>query len=147
MPPSSSSSSTLAAAPQPVRERTLTQLDHARLSRLLDSQDEPGEVLSDTLDMSEVVDPREIAADIVTMNSRVLLADAGGAQPQELTLCYPEQAQASQGRVSVLSPVGASLLGAQVGRMVQWTPPGGSARQALVQAMLYQPEAAGDYLR
>ncbi|WP_225783148.1 GreA/GreB family elongation factor [Xenophilus sp. Marseille-Q4582] len=139
----------LAATPQSaaVRERTLTRLDHARLTRLLDTQSDPGDVLADTLDLSELVDPREIAPDIVTMNSRVLLAEAGRAQPQELTLCYPEQAQPSAGRVSVLSPVGASLLGAQVGRTVQWTLPGGAPRQAVVQALLYQPEAAGDYLR
>lgn len=135
------------ATPQSARERTLTQLDHARLSRLLDAQPTPGEALADTLDLSELVDPREIGADIVTMNSRVLLAEGGTAQPQELTLCYPEQAQPSAGRVSVLSPVGASLLGAQVGRTVQWTLPGGMARQAVVQALLYQPEAAGDFLR
>lgn len=139
----------LATTPQSaaVRERTLTRLDHARLTRLLDTQSDPGDVLADTLDLSELVDPREIAPDIVTMNSRVLLAEAGRAQPQELTLCYPEQAQPSAGRVSVLSPVGASLLGAQVGRTVQWTLPGGAPRQAVVQALLYQPEAAGDYLR
>ena len=135
------------ATPQSARERTLTQLDHARLSRLLDAQPAPGEALADTLDLSELVDPREIGADIVTMNSRVLLAEGGTASPQELTLCYPEQAQPSVGRVSVLSPVGASLLGAQVGRTVQWTLPGGMARQAVVQALLYQPEAAGDFLR
>ena len=141
------SSSSLQAMPQSVRERTLTQLDHARLSRLLDTQADAGEELADALDLSELVDPREIAADIVTMNSRVLLAEVGTAPPQELTLCYPEQAQASAGRVSVLSPVGASLLGAQVGRTVQWRVPGGAPRQAVVQALLYQPEAAGDYLR
>lgn len=140
-------SSSHQATPQSVRERTLTQLDHARLSRLLDSQADPGEVLADTLDLSEVVDPREIAPDIVTMNSRVRLVEAGSAPPQELTLCYPEQAQPSAGRVSVLSPVGASLLGAQVGCTVQWMLPGGAPRQAVVQALLYQPEAAGDFLR
>ena len=135
------------ATPNSGRERTLTQLDHARLSRLQEHKGDLGPVLNDTLDMSDLVDPRDIAADIVTMNSRVLLAEAGREQPQELTLCYPEQAQASEGRVSVLSPVGASLLGAQVGRTVQWTLPGGAPRQAVVQALVYQPEAAGDLLR
>lgn len=133
--------------PQPQRERILTQLDHARLTRLQESKGDLGAALNDTLDLSDLVDPREIAADIVTMNSRLLLAEAGRDQPQELTLCYPENAQAGEGRVSVLSPVGASLLGAQVGRTVQWVLPGGVPRQAVVQALVYQPEAAGDFLR
>lgn len=137
----------VSATAQSNRERTLTQLDHARLSRLLDSRAGSGEALVDTLDLSDLVDPREIPSDIVTMNSRVLVAEEGNEQTQELTLCYPEQAQPAQGRVSVLSPVGASLLGAQVGKTVEWTLPDGTPRRTRVMAISYQPEAAGDYLR
>lgn len=134
--------------PNPSRERTLTQLDHARLSRLLERQSGgAGEDLQELLDFSDLVDPREMAPDVVTMNSRVLLADADSGQRQELTLCYPEQAQPADGRVSVLSPIGASLLGARVGSTVQWSPPAGAARRAQVLGLAYQPEAAGDYLR
>ena len=136
-----------AQAPQSARERTLTQLDHARLSRLLDSKRHAGETLADTLDLSDLVDPRDVPANVVTMNSRVVLAEEGRDHEQELTLCYPEQAEPAAGRVSVLSPVGSSLLGAQVGRTVEWTLPDGAPRRARVLSLAYQPEAAGDLLR
>jgi len=135
------------SAGEAARERTLTQLDHARLSRLLEHHGKLCEELNDTLDLSDLVDPRDIGTDVVTMNSRVLLVDEGTGQQQELTLSYPDQAQAGEGRVSVMSPVGASLLGARVGTTVQWSPPGGAPRRTRVLSLIYQPEAAGDFLR
>ena len=128
--------------------RVLTELDHARLTRLLSLQPAPHDDLQAVLDEGELVDPREVAPDVVTMNSRVQLAGADdGAAGRELTLSYPLQARPSDAQVSVLSPVGASLLGARVGQTVQWRQPDGASRTARIVALAYQPEAAGDYLR
>ncbi|MFO1333096.1 MAG: GreA/GreB family elongation factor, partial [Rubrivivax sp.] len=46
----------------------------------------------------------------------------------------------------VLSPVGSSLLGLQVGDVAQWRTPTGEAKAAEVVAVLFQPEASGDYV-
>jgi regulator of nucleoside diphosphate kinase len=64
---------------------------------------------------------------------------------RKLTLCYPEDADPQSGFVSVLSPIGLSLLGEQVGSTVRWESPDGRLRMADVDAMLFQPEASGDY--
>ncbi|MDQ8001828.1 MAG: GreA/GreB family elongation factor [Bordetella sp.] len=144
-PSSSSSSSSL---PAPEAPRILTELDHARLTRLLALQPAQHEGLQALLDEGELVDPREVAPDVVTMNSRVCLAGEGDDPAgQELTLSYPLQARPSDAQVSVLSPVGASLLGARVGQTVRWRQPDGASRTARIVALAYQPEAAGDYLR
>lgn len=43
----------------------------------------------------------------------------------QLTLVYPHEADAAQGRVSVLAPVGSALLGLAVGQSIDWQAPGG----------------------
>ena len=63
----------------------------------------------------------------------------------KLTLCYPRDAEPGSGLVSVLSPFGLSLPGRHVGASVRWRSPDGSERRAEVDAILFQPEASGDY--
>lgn len=124
-------------------ERTLTELDHARLRRLVGEHHDEMEEL---LDGSDVVESREIASDVVTMNSQVLLADSTTGEQYNLTLCYPQDAEPAAGFVSVLSPVGGSLLGERIGASVQWKTPGGQGGQAQIVGLLFQPESSGDFL-
>ncbi len=121
-------------------ELLLTELDHARLLKLNSA------ALRELLDEASALPSPDIPADVVTMNSRVLVRDDAGSAPQPLTLCYPPEADPPSGRVSVLSPVGAALLGRRVGSRVCWTPPTGARRELRIEALLFQPEASGDYL-
>ncbi len=120
-------------------ERVLTELDHVRLSKL------GHDTLADVLDYAEVVTSPAIPADVVTMYSQVLIADASAAQPQKYTLCYPDDAEPQRGFISVCSPFGASLIGRRVGHDAVWTTPHGDERTVTIQALLFQPEASGDY--
>lgn len=129
--------------------RTITDLDEVRLMNLLRRQfgaapPPLAQSLLAVLDHADVVAPQAIAADVVTMGSRVALALASG-ETRELSVVYPEDANADEARMSILSPIGAALLGAHVGDAVSWQGTGGAATQAQVQAVLFQPEAAGDY--
>jgi regulator of nucleoside diphosphate kinase len=126
-------------------ERTLTELDAARLGKLTDRQLPPA--LAALLDMADVLPSREVPSDIVTMNSQVEVEDPSTQQRQTLTLCYPGDAQPGAGFVSVLSPVGIGLLGVKTGALARWDMPNGSEGAARVVAVLFQPEASGDYLR
>ncbi|MBL0945238.1 MAG: GreA/GreB family elongation factor [Hydrogenophaga sp.] len=126
-------------------ERTLTELDHVRLERLR----RQGEALrvGDLLDLASVVPSREVAPDVVTMYSQVLVqeGEGGNAEPRRLTLCYPADAEPGTGFISVLSPVGLALLGLRVGEVARWSGPDGQPRAATIAALLFQPEASGDY--
>lgn len=124
-------------------ERTLTELDHVRLSKLIDGQSLPA--LADLLDTTDVVGSREIAPDVITMNSQFSIIDAASGRRQQLTLCYPRDAAPSAGFVSVLSPVGTGLLGLRAGATAKWQMPGGDEGGARVAEILFQPEAHGDY--
>lgn len=86
---------------------------------------------------ARVLDPSEVPPDLVTMNSRVLLRDLENGRQSIFTLVFPPGANTRKRRVSVLTPLGAALLGARPGQRV------GSA--FVVEAILYQPEAHGDY--
>ncbi|MBH9576191.1 GreA/GreB family elongation factor [Inhella proteolytica] len=121
-------------------ELLLTELDFARLLKLNSA------ALRELLDDASALPSPEIPADVVTMNSRVLVSDDARAAPQTLTLCYPPDADPHAGRVSVLSPVGAALLGRRVGSEVSWRTPTGERRALRIEALLFQPEASGDYL-
>ena len=124
-------------------ERTLTELDHVRLGKLLDEKSHPG--LEALLDAAELLGSREVPADVVTMYSQVTIADVPTGQRHKLTLCYPKDAEPGTGFISVLSPVGMSLIGLRLGALARWTLPGGEEGRAEVVEILFQPEASGDY--
>ncbi|MDX3906308.1 MAG: nucleoside diphosphate kinase regulator [Pigmentiphaga sp.] len=128
---------------------TVSELDYVRLTSLLgqlDREPVPGSapaVLAEALDQADQLEPQDMPADIVTMHSRVELEDEAGTRL--ITLCYPKEADAAKGMVSVLSPMGAALLGTRVPGTIGWTPPDGEPRRARVIRIDYQPEANGDY--
>lgn len=124
-------------------ERLLTELDFTRLNNLRAGQ-LPAELV-DTLDSLDLVPSREIPPDVVTMYSQVIVEDLESKKRQKLTLCYPGDAEPHLGFISVLSPVGASLLGQRVGAIARWRTPNGDECAAEIAALLFQPEASGDY--
>ena len=132
-------------------ERTLTELDHVRLTNLIHrhkcgrSASTPTLPIEDLLATADVVHWRQLPADVVTMHSRVLLKDLQTGVQSRLTLCYPDAANASAGHVSVLSPVGWSLLGQRVGATVYWPTPSGAKLAGEILGILFQPESSGDF--
>jgi regulator of nucleoside diphosphate kinase len=77
------------------------------------------------------------------MNSRVRLLDLDTRIAVEYTLVYPGESDLAKGKISVLAPVGAAMIGYREGDEIEWNVPGGR-RRFKVEAVLYQPEAAGD---
>ncbi len=128
-------------------ERTLTELDHVRLLHLMRTDvpsDRDASLVERILDAAELVPSRAVPPDIVTMYSRVLLAFPDGRR-KALTVCYPGDAEPADGFVSVLSPAGAGLLGLRAGESARWPTPTGEEGTAEILAILFQPEASGDY--
>jgi regulator of nucleoside diphosphate kinase len=132
-------------------ERTLTELDHLRLSNLVrrdrrsDASRSPALAIEHVLDGCEIVPSRRAPPDVVTMYSQVVLRDMGSGLRTKLTVCYPPDAEPAAGFVSVLSPVGVGLLGRRVGSVARWLTPSGAEQAAEIVAILFQPEASGDY--
>ncbi|GMW02208.1 MAG: hypothetical protein AMXMBFR84_33440 [Candidatus Hydrogenedentota bacterium] len=89
-------------------------------------------------------DPSLLPSDVITMRSRVRLRDANSHSLLECTLVYPTERAPEEGRISVLAPLGASMLGYKAGDAFEVTLPKGPARYH-VEEILYQPESSGDY--
>ncbi len=138
-----------------MKERTIyiTELDRKRLvERLLSSESVP-EIDQDNLAeleqellRAEIVPPREIPGDVVTMNSTVRLKDLDTGKEVTYTLVFPADANAAENRISVLAPIGTALIGYRVGNVITWKVPAGR-RRLKVEEILYQPEKAGDFDR
>ncbi len=129
----------------------ITDYDMERLRRMLEGtrkwsqrDREYLERLEEELDRAIVVSSKDVPGDVVTMNSRVSVRDLGSGQEMTLRLVFPVDADFQQGRISILAPIGTALIGYRAGDVVEWKVPSG-ARKLQITAVLYQPEAAGDY--
>jgi regulator of nucleoside diphosphate kinase len=128
----------------------LTQQDFDRLIDLTRSRQYRatfGGIIADLereLERGSVVAPVDAPKGVVTMNSRVRVRDTKSDESDTYVLVYPQEADISEGRVSVLSPLGMALLGERAGKVVEFDAPAGT-RRLKIERVLYQPEAAGDF--
>ena len=68
---------------------------------------------------------------VVRMGSQVRYCDDAG-EVRDVVLVYPHEADITLKRVSVLTPVGAALIGLSVGQVMQFQTPGHSKRSLTV---------------
>lgn len=123
----------------------VTEMDKDRLQSLIYFEHGQGPAiveLEHELERAIVVDPQHVAPDVVTMNSRVVLQldDA----EKEVALVYPQDADERSGKLSVLSDVGAAILGYQEGDAIDWMVSDRTQR-ILIERVIYQPESSGDF--
>lgn len=126
-------------------ERTLTDLDHARLSKLRNLTLSTS--LADWLESVNLTSSQTVTADRVTMYPRVEKVDVDTHRRQVLTVCYPDDAAPSAGFNPLISPVGSRVIGVEAGDIAKWLTPLGDIWAAEITAVQYQPEAAGYHTR
>lgn len=102
--------------------------------------------LVEELHRASVVDPKDVPADVITMNSRAEMLDLDSGETGSFTLVFPPEANIEEGKISVLAPIGAGMLGYRVNDEFEWNVPGG-LRRMRVARIHYQPEAAGNFDR
>lgn len=129
----------------------VTEPDYDRLSALIETTRERNGVdieylkkLEGELDRAEIVDPKHIPDDVITMRSKVRLKDLVTGQANTYSLVFPTEADFDEGKISILAPIGTAILGYKSGDTIEWSVPSG-LRRIKVDEILYQPEAAGDY--
>jgi regulator of nucleoside diphosphate kinase len=130
----------------------ITEVDLARLRKLIEAASDSGvdsntpymNKLEDELDRANIVDPKEIPIDAITMRSKARLKDLETRREMIYSLVFPHEADVDEGRISVLAPVGTAMIGYRVGDIIEWEVPSG-LRRLKVEEVLYQPEASGDY--
>ena len=112
--------------PAPTRRRLLlTETDLARLKPIVRSakhflKGRPYiELIEQALSDAGVVSPDALPPDVVTVNSSVLVTDLDRQQQTVYTVVFPQDAKNSDHQISLITPLGASLLGSSVGDIVE----------------------------
>jgi regulator of nucleoside diphosphate kinase len=127
-----------------------TEFDAKRLKTLIFTARNPKsnigtwlEKLQLLLENAVLVSPMNIKADTVTMNSKIKLFNKTSKKKISITLVFLATAlreinpDFEEFNVTILSPMGLSVFGRKVGDAING--------RVIIDEMLYQPEALGDY--
>ena len=72
---------------------------------------------------------RRLPAGVITMHSTVRFVDEASGKDCTYQLVYPNEADISAGRISLLTPVGAGLIGLRAGQSILWPDRDGHERE------------------
>lgn len=108
----------------------LSETDFVRLMAI-----QPHPSLRAELERAIVIPPESIRTNVVTMNAHVHYRDERTGLDREVKIVFPEEADIQQGKVSVLAPVGAALIGLSEGQSIDWEFPDGTERRLIVIAV------------
>lgn len=130
----------------------ITKPDHERLTKLIEiAREREGDAnrkyldrLEEELERAEVVQQKDIPADVITMRSTVRLKDLDTSEEMTYQLMFPTEANFDEGKISVLAPIGTAMIGYRRGDVIEWEVPSG-VRRLRVEEVLYQPESKGEY--
>jgi regulator of nucleoside diphosphate kinase len=75
------------------------------------------------------------------MHSRFVFKDESTGEARTVSLVYPGEEDIDDGRISILTPVGAALLGLSEGQSIEWETRIGESRTLTVLRLLSQPSA------
>lgn len=89
-------------------------------------------LLHEEADRTELVPAAELPATTVALGSLVEFHDAGAGETRTVRLVLPGEADIVAGRVSVLSLVGAGLIGLSEGQSIDWPTQDGRMRRLTV---------------
>ncbi len=127
----------------------ISSQDLHRLETMLEHQDKLTPTmkhLEDELARAEVVEPKDVPANVVSMNAKVLITIAPAKEATEITLVYPHDFKGDKGQVNVVAPIGTAILGLAEGQEIEWPQPDGHIMKVKIEKVLYQPEREGNYL-
>ncbi|KQW18880.1 nucleoside diphosphate kinase [Afipia sp. Root123D2] len=96
------------------------------------------EFLARELDRAEICPADRSMRNIVAMQSEVTFHDDISGQARTVTLVYPEAADVNANKISVLTPIGAALIGLSAGQTIEFQTPAGGWRSLTVTKVFNQ---------
>lgn len=100
------------------------------------------EQLLDEIARATIHKAGKIAPDVVTMHATVEFIDEASGADRTIELVYPREADISAGRVSILTPVGAGLIGLRTGQSILWPDRDGRERKLTIVKVQQKTPAA-----
>jgi regulator of nucleoside diphosphate kinase len=123
--------------PRRLPEIVVSDSDFARLTNLataaLDRSSDTAEVLLSELDRATVVADESVPDDVVRMGSMVEFR--AGDDRKRVMLVFPAEADIAAGKVSILTPIGAALIGLSKGKSITWSARDGRSHELTVLAV------------
>ena len=124
------------------RRRTpilLSEVDHDILVGLAVSgarrNPDAARLLMEEADRADLVPAARLPGDVVALGSHVLFTDGSNGITRRVQLVLPAEADIGQGRISILSLVGAGLIGLKAGQSIDWPMQDGRLRRLSVVAV------------
>ena len=120
----------------PLPPITIRQADFERLAQLAEAAAGAARATADFLageiERATVVADTAPLAGVVGMESEVIFRDDATGLQKQVTLVYPKSADIEAGRISVLTPIGAALIGLSAGQTISFATPSGELRSLTV---------------
>lgn len=97
-------------------------------------------ILDGLMTSARLMDAADTPANVVTIDSRIVVEDLHSGELKEIELVFPEESSPLSGKLSVLSALGCAVLGRTVGDRVVVETDKGILTLRIV-TLVYQPEA------
>lgn len=112
----------------------LTKKDYLRIRHYINQEDsEDLEMLEIEIERAQLIeDEAKIPSDLVTMNSVVKFKTIQDQKESSYELVYPHEANSSQGKISVLAPLGSALIGLRKNQTIDWKFPDGKTKTIII---------------
>ena len=115
---------------------TLTVDDRKRLERLAHAGmaqfPQAADYLAREVERAKILEAHQDARNFVRMGAWLEFRDDSTGRIRRVRLVYPQQADVSACKISVLTPVGAALIGLAQDQSIQWPTPAGQWRSLTV---------------
>lgn len=98
-------------------------------------------MLLDEIDRAEIHAPGALPPGIVSIGSEVEFLDVASGATRSVRLVLPADADADAGSVSILTPIGAGLIGLRKGQSIDWPCAGGKTRELRILKVVGAPRA------
>lgn len=93
-------------------------------------------LLLEEIDRAQTMDADAVPHDVVTMRSTVTFLDQKSGEQHKVQLVFPGEADLEAGRLSILTPVGAGLIGLRAGQSISWPDRNGKDRTLTIEQVI-----------
>jgi regulator of nucleoside diphosphate kinase len=130
------------------KKHFITRDDYERIINIIKSLDNLADFsviknLNRKFKKAKLIDPKEIKSTVITMNSRFRLKNLGNGIKKEFSLVFPKDCDPLKNKISILDKIGAEIISRETGEVICLK--NGEESYYLIEDVIYQPEAAGDY--
>jgi regulator of nucleoside diphosphate kinase len=91
------------------------------------------------IERAELHEPQTMPASNIRLNSRVAFVDERSSELREVQLVLPAEANIAEGRISILTPMGAALYGLEPGQSIDWPDLNGNPRPIRIVRVAHLP--------